>query len=78
MSNEMMKCPKCSGEMAQGFIADAVQHAAQRVSSWVEGAPEKSFWSGTKVPSGMIPIGTFRCSTCGFLESYARDEFKSK
>ena len=78
MSTEILKCPKCSGEMARGFIADAVQHAVQRVSSWVEGAPERSFWSGTKVPGGMIPIGTFRSSTCGFLESYARDEFKSK
>ncbi len=25
-----------------------------------------------------IPIATYRCQTCGFLESYAREEFAVK
>lgn len=51
-------------------------HGGIHVSAWVEGPPEKSFWTGTKVPAEKrIPIGTFRCPKCGFLESYARPEF---
>jgi hypothetical protein len=64
--------------MAQGFIVDYSQGVAQ-VSLWVEGPPEKSFWTGTKVPSDRrIPIGTFRCPSCGYLESYARPEFERR
>jgi hypothetical protein len=41
--------------------------------------PEKSFWLATKEPSlGGIPIGVFRCASCGFLESYAHDDFAAK
>ncbi len=43
------------------------------------GAPQKSFWAGTKLPEEkQIPVGTFRCSRCGFLESYARPEFSAR
>jgi hypothetical protein len=49
------------------------------VSTWVEGAPEKSFWHGANVPADKrVPVGTFRCSACGFLESYARPEFAAE
>jgi hypothetical protein len=61
--------------MVQGFIID-FNLAGRMVSSWVEGAPQKSFWVGTTISSlTNIPIGTFRCETCGFLESFARPEF---
>jgi hypothetical protein len=64
--------------MVQGFIVDFT-YGGRMVSSWVEGEPEKSFWTGTKVPiESTIPVGTFRCSGCGFLESYAKPEFASK
>ena len=32
----------------------------------------KLFWTGTKLPAKEIPIGTYRCSSCGYLESYAK------
>jgi hypothetical protein len=52
---------------------------AQVVSQWAKGAPVKSFWTGTKVPDqGRLPIGTYRCSSCGYLEAYARHEFFAK
>ena len=79
MSAETSRCPKCNGEMAQGFIVDWSQGIDRRVSRWVEGAPENSFWHGTKAPEEKsVPVGTFRCSACGFLESYARPEFAAK
>ena len=76
MSIEKTRCPKCSGEVVQGFIVDWSQGGGRRVSSWVEGTPEKSFWHGTNAPEERyVPVGTFRCAACGFLESYACPEF---
>jgi hypothetical protein len=76
MSTDQSRCPKCGGPMAQGFVVDFHQGGARRVSSWVAGAPQKSFWRGTTAPDLTgVPIGTFRCETCGFLESFARPEF---
>jgi hypothetical protein len=73
MSVKPQVCPKCQGEMVQGFVADYGEGRIY-VSSWVEGPPVKSLWYGTKVRE-KIPIGTFRCAVCGYLESYARPEF---
>ena len=64
-------CSKCSGAMTQGFIPDISQAAALQ-QTWVEGAPEKSFWTVTKVrhkPTYFIE--TYRCEQCGALELYA-------
>jgi hypothetical protein len=74
-----IQCPKCNGDMVQGFTFDREQSGIRRVSSWVEGAPEKSFWTGTQVPAEKcVPVGAFRCSVCGFLEFYARPEFAAR
>jgi ribosomal protein L37E len=57
--------------MEQGFIKDATYGAAH-VSTWVEGTPEKSFWTGTKTHGRkQLPVKTYRCSACGYLESFA-------
>ena len=72
------RCPKCDGEMVQGFLMDAT-YGSIRVASWVKGPPKKAFWTGTKVDIGYeLPIGTFRCSSCGFLESYAQRKFAAQ
>ena len=71
-------CPKCSGRMEQGFILDNA-YGAHVVSQWVAGPPLKSIWTGTKLPKqDPVPVGTFRCAGCGYLESYARPEFAAK
>jgi hypothetical protein len=78
MTHTPERCPKCNGAMVRGFIFE-FDGFQRKVSSWVEGAPEKSFLLNTKVPKDkIVPIGTYRCSTCGFLESYARDEFAAQ
>jgi len=64
--------------MEQGFVVDQA-HNARIVSHWAAGAPLKSFWDGLKVPGEkLLPIGTYRCASCGFLEQYARPEFAVK
>jgi predicted nucleic-acid-binding Zn-ribbon protein len=81
MSAVSTRCPKCSGEMVQGFTVDT-DGSTRKVGTWVEGAPEKTgalLWKGTKVPKDKcIPMGVFRCSACGFLEFYARPEFAAQ
>ena len=66
------ECPKCSRGMEAGYTLD-LTHGGQAQSSWVDGPPEKSFWLGLKVSGHQrVPITTFRCPKCGYLESYAR------
>lgn len=72
MSRNEMPCPKCSGKMQEGFICDH-SHGFRLVSTWVEGAPEKSVWTGVKLKGRKtIEARTFRCDKCGFLEAYAK------
>ena len=79
MSTEAIQCSRCSGEMVQGSIFDREADGRRHVINWVEGPPHKAFWTVTRVPKeGGVPVGTFRCSVCGFLESYAHPEFAAK
>lgn len=72
------RCPKCAGEMVQGFVLDQTE-GSQFVGHWHEGRPRWSFWSGVKAaPYDGIPIGTFRCASCGFLEFYADSQFAAE
>lgn len=65
------ECPKCSGRMEEGFTLDQRRNGLT-LATWVEGKPQKSFWTGLKAPrAARHPIATFRCSRCGYLESYA-------
>jgi hypothetical protein len=57
--------------MAEGFIKDHTRNSVD-TSKWVDGPPEKSFWHGLKTRGKrQIPMTTYRCSRCGYLESYA-------
>ena len=66
-------CPRCQGSMSEGFILDKTD-SRPVVSSWVEGEPVKSMWTGIRLSGRKrIEIQTFRCRRCGYLESYAPD-----
>jgi len=65
-------CAKCDGDMQQGFIAEYNSPGSVIVTSWVEGPPKASSWWKSIAPSEkQIPITTYRCTNCGYLESYA-------
>jgi hypothetical protein len=67
------QCPKCNGEMKQGFILDHKDYASSVVAQWQPGAPLKSFWRGVQSKDGPhYEITAYRCTGCGYLESYAK------
>jgi hypothetical protein len=57
--------------MEEGYVLD-IGYGTVTTSSWVEGPPQKSRWSGL-VTKGRrkLPVTVYRCSKCGFLESWA-------
>lgn len=64
-------CPKCQSRMVEGFVVDN-GYGARTVSSWVEGEPKRSIWVGVLLEGRKpVEIETYRCTSCGFLESYA-------
>ena len=65
------RCPKCSAEMDEGFALDHT-YGANMQAAWVEGRPRRSFWTGVKLAGAVQhPITMYRCTGCGYLESYA-------
>ena len=70
-SSSPKNCPKCEAMMEDGFIRDNT-HGGNLASEWIEGQVEKSFWVGVKTKGKThYQIRSYRCSRCGFLESYA-------
>jgi hypothetical protein len=58
--------------MEQGFMVDRGHHSSANIQSWHAGEPQKSFWLGLRTNrDAQIEIQTYRCSRCGYLESYA-------
>jgi hypothetical protein len=69
--NKPVECIRCHAQMVVGFVADGT-HAGFAQQYWVPGQPRRSFWTGVKMEKDQIvPVLTFRCPNCGYLESYA-------
>ena len=66
-------CPKCSGEMAPGFLTAAEGNGVYTLPEfWVAGPPERSMWTGSKVgDKEKHTLIAHRCSKCGFVEFFA-------
>ncbi len=85
MSVSTPLCPKCGGAMEFGYHLDS-SHGMMFVGRWARGEPAKSWLSFLAEPfvirvpkqNDVIPIAIMRCEACGFLESYARKEFRPK
>jgi hypothetical protein len=58
--------------MEEGFVLDE-GYGYRYVARWVEGAPERNGWIGIRLRKRrLIEAKTWRCTACGYLESYAR------
>ena len=65
------QCPKCQGAMSEGVIAERGD-SGWTITSFLPGAPQVSRWFGLKVrKKDLVPISSWRCGRCGYLESYA-------
>ena len=64
-------CAKCNGRMEQGFLLELKDGNAKAVTDWVDGVPEKKWWGLSIRGKRKLPVETWRCGRCGYLESYA-------
>ncbi len=60
------QCPKCNSNMVKGFIGDKENFGQQTRQNWGTGI--HSLGVGL---DNALPITTYRCEKCGYLESYA-------
>jgi len=66
-----VECMKCHAQMEPGWVVDKT-HAGYEQESWSPGEPQRSFWTGLKLEKDkIVPVTTFHCPNCGYLESYA-------
>lgn len=63
--NEKM-CPKCNAKMDKGFIGDKKDMSNETRQTWGTGI--NALGSGL---DNAHPVTTYRCTGCGYLESYA-------
>jgi hypothetical protein len=70
---DQMLCPKCGGVMDEGYIPDR-GYGAFHQPFWVPGKVIRSFL-GVRVPgTSTYPTRQYRCTRCGFVETYAPEE----
>jgi hypothetical protein len=64
--------------MEAGFLLDYSGAGYAYQQTWVAGEPDLSWLGGVKRlrSRARISVRTYRCSACGFLESFATDRFK--
>ena len=65
------RCSKCSGEMQEGLVVD-LNYAGVLQSMWVDDQAGTSAAPGTGDGQRKIKTITYRCSNCGYLDSYAK------
>ena len=77
MAESKLSCLRCQGAMETGFMVDNT-YGARLVGSWMAGEPEFASFFGRVVNAlakmkDRTPINTvtYRCTACGYLESYA-------
>jgi hypothetical protein len=70
-----IRCAKCAAVMEEGFIPDFGHLEYVRPLRWIEGKPERAFWTGTKISDRReANISAYRCTACGYIEFYALAE----
>lgn len=64
-------CADCQRPMEGGFLLDTT-HGGQEAGTWIQGAPEKSFWGGIKTKGRRkLTVYAWRCPGCSVVRLYA-------
>lgn len=58
--------------MEEGFSVDAADASTPTVGAWRRGQPRKKWWGLKTTKVGRIEITSWRCTSCGLLENYAK------
>jgi len=64
----LSSCPKCKGPMEAGIVRDYWNVNSFEQTAWSPGHPKQHIFSQGK----RIKITVYRCTNCGYLESYAK------
>ena len=58
--------------MKEGFLLEQ-SYGSSLATTWVEGAPESSFWEGGVKTMGktIYKVVSYRCEKCALLKTYA-------
>jgi hypothetical protein len=67
MAERKLSCLRCEGGMVAGFSPNVTKN--QMV--WYEGEPPKTYRESFMFGRKALMVTTYRCSVCGYLESYA-------
>ena len=66
------RCSRCDAVMEEGFLLEKGDLGVLSAEAWVGGKPVKSMISGLNLKDRAVyTVTSFRCTACGFLESYA-------
>lgn len=73
MSTGSLVCPKCNGQMIEGFVIDHPLGYSAYPAQWHPGRPQCNVFGGTEIEKDrLISIQSYRCEQCGYLEQYAK------
>ena len=68
----MRECPKCQSlQIEEGYVPDN-GYGAIHAPAFHPGKPDKRWWGVKMDKKALIPISTYRCARCGYLESFAK------
>lgn len=68
------ECAKCHSGMQEGYLLEKGHCNELSPEVWVAGSPSERTFLGRISIKGKVTynVRTFRCTNCGFFESYAR------
>lgn len=66
------QCSKCNSDMEEGFLLEKGHHNTLSSQTWIAGKSDESSFFGMSLKGKVAyEVKTFRCISCGYLDSYA-------
>ncbi|MCY7345774.1 MAG: hypothetical protein LH614_06075 [Pyrinomonadaceae bacterium] len=69
-----INCQKCNSLLEEGYVTDSTL-TQSKSETWIEGKTSKSIWACLDTSDKRsFEVVVYRCTNCGYLESYATVE----